>query len=394
MNKNICTFVIALGFVSTQITADECVDGSPQVIDNGASLPESLTYLPTCGASTCRLHFQNSGNFTQHDRALSGNFPVLSAVPEEELRETTRLILYCGFPRGGGSGNTFFQYDFATALDQPAPEPEPEPTPPTPPVGACVNGRPQLADGGASLPGSLTYIPTCGASSCRLHFQRAGNFTQHDRALSGNIAILGSVPEAELRETTQMILFCGLKGDGGSGNTFIPYDFADALNQPPQPAAVNLSASQAGVPLNGSVTLNWTSSGTNTCQASGAWSGNRPTNGSQVVGPIARDSTYTLTCSGDGGRTATSSSAVSVRTAKPTWTGPTENIDGSSANIVSYRVYYGPSSGNYTNSVDVENPAMMAQIPLRPGIYYFAITAISAEGFESDFSNEMVRTVQ
>lgn len=67
-----------------------------------------------------------------------------------------------------------------------------------------------------------------------------------------------------------------------------------------------------------------------------------------------------------------------------------------STNAVSgFRLYYGPSTGNYTNSVTV-GTVTNATIPSlsRGGTYYFAATALSTNaGIESDYSNEINYTI-
>jgi fibronectin type 3 domain-containing protein len=62
----------------------------------------------------------------------------------------------------------------------------------------------------------------------------------------------------------------------------------------------------------------------------------------------------------------------------------------SSTNVTSYRVYYGTSSGNYTNSVLVGMVMTNTVSGLASGVTdYFAITVIGADGQESAFSNEI-----
>src|SRR3954467_1311085 len=61
-----------------------------------------------------------------------------------------------------------------------------------------------------------------------------------------------------------------------------------------------------------------------------------------------------------------------------------------SPNVAGYNVYYGPSSGTYTNSVDVTD-SLAAQIGgLAVGkTYYFVVTAYNDAGLESAPSNEV-----
>jgi hypothetical protein len=64
-----------------------------------------------------------------------------------------------------------------------------------------------------------------------------------------------------------------------------------------------------------------------------------------------------------------------------------------STNVVAYKIYWGPSADVYTNTVSVGNVTNAFVFPLASGAtYYFAATAIDAQGFESIFSNEAIWT--
>ncbi|MFC1629670.1 hypothetical protein ACFL11_00360 [Patescibacteria group bacterium] len=52
---------------------------------------------------------------------------------------------------------------------------------------------------------------------------------------------------------------------------------------------------------NTSVNLSWTSANVTSCQASGNWSGARPTIGSESINNLTSSRSYTLTCTGQGG---------------------------------------------------------------------------------------------
>jgi hypothetical protein len=59
-------------------------------------------------------------------------------------------------------------------------------------------------------------------------------------------------------------------------------------------------------------------------------------------------------------------------------------------NVVAYSVYYGPSTGNYTNLVNAGNSTNVTISGLViGGTYYFVATAIDVAGLESDPSNEV-----
>jgi hypothetical protein len=79
----------------------------------------------------------------------------------------------------------------------------------------------------------------------------------------------------------------------------------DVSTTPPVPT-VTLSANPTSVQAGDSATLTWSTTGAASCVASGQWSGSRAVSGSQSVGPINVESTYTLTCTGSGGSAARS----------------------------------------------------------------------------------------
>jgi hypothetical protein len=68
------------------------------------------------------------------------------------------------------------------------------------------------------------------------------------------------------------------------------------------------------------------------------------------------------------------------------WTAPTENTDGSAlTDLAGYKVYYGTSASNLSESVKVANPGLTSYTisNLTPGKWYFAVTSISTGGVES-----------
>ena len=159
------------------------------------------------------------------------------------------------------------------------------------------------------------------------------------------------------------------------------------------PGTVQLTASPPGVSAGAQTTLNWSSTDMTSCTASGGWSGSRSTSGSASVGPIQADTTYSLSCTGQGGN-ALAMTTVSLRVARLTWQAPTQYTDGSPLTLAGYKVYYGPAPGNYTNTVPVSGgQSTQADIALQPGSWSFAVTALDAAGNESDKSNEGTRSV-
>jgi hypothetical protein len=114
-----------------------------------------------------------------------------------------------------------------------------------------------------------------------------------------------------------------------------------------------------------------------------------------------------LGCGGGGGGSSSSSSGNGSGTfssATLTWYPPRTNADGAPlTDLGGYKVYYGISCGNYTNMKFVETAyckdtggkteCTFIVEGLEPGTYYFAVTAYNSFGIESDFSNEVNKTV-
>jgi hypothetical protein len=88
--------------------------------------------------------------------------------------------------------------------------------------------------------------------------------------------------------------------------------------------------------------------------------------------------------------------AAALGSATLSWTPPTTNSDGSPlTNLAGYTVYWGPSQGNYPNSVTLNNPGLTSYVVenLVPGTYFFAMTARNSSGAESPHSNAASKTI-
>ena len=103
--------------------------------------------------------------------------------------------------------------------------------------------------------------------------------------------------------------------------------------------------------------------------------------------------------SGGGGSSDYSSgdnseSGTSINSATLTWDPPATSADGTPlTDLAGYTIYYGTSSLNYTVSIDVGNVTTYKIDNLSPGTYYFSVTAYDTAGNESDFSNEVSKTI-
>jgi hypothetical protein len=89
--------------------------------------------------------------------------------------------------------------------------------------------------------------------------------------------------------------------------------------------------------------------------------------------------------------------AVDANSVTLSWMPPTVNTDGSPLNnLAGYRVYWGTSQGNLSNSVTLPNPGIATYFvdELAPAQWYFAVTAYTTTGDESDYSNLFSKTIR
>jgi hypothetical protein len=100
--------------------------------------------------------------------------------------------------------------------------------------------------------------------------------------------------------------------------------------------------------------------------------------------------------SGCGGCGGGSSSGDSSRNSSVlTWDAPTTNDDGTPLiALAGYKIYYGTSPGHYSTVIDVGNLTRYKVKNLRPGTYYFAVTAYNIIGNESIYSNEVSKKIE
>ena len=110
-------------------------------------------------------------------------------------------------------------------------------------------------------------------------------------------------------------------------------------------------------------------------------------------------------CGGGGGGGSAAGAAISSIPDNPpppsqtgsitlTWDAPTTNSDDSPlTDLAGYIIYYGTSSGNYSNSVDVGNSTGTSISNLSLGLWCVAITAYDTSGNESVYSNEQCKTL-
>ena len=129
--------------------------------------------------------------------------------------------------------------------------------------------------------------------------------------------------------------------------------------------------------------------------ASGALSG-QPT-----LGNIGMYSSIQISVSDGQASASLSQFAISVDqvgtlSTTLSWTPPTQNEDGSTlTDLAGYKIYWGTTPGNYTNSVTVDNPGLTTYVVsnLSPGTYEFVATSVNDAGVESVYSNPATKVL-
>jgi hypothetical protein len=88
--------------------------------------------------------------------------------------------------------------------------------------------------------------------------------------------------------------------------------------------------------------------------------------------------------------------AIALGSATLSWTAPTQNEDGSDlTDLAGYKLYWGTTSGNYQDSVTIDNPSMTTYVVenLSPGTYEFVTTSYNELGVESRYSGAVTKVV-
>ncbi|MFZ3137393.1 MAG: fibronectin type III domain-containing protein, partial [Thermodesulfovibrionales bacterium] len=77
------------------------------------------------------------------------------------------------------------------------------------------------------------------------------------------------------------------------------------------------------------------------------------------------------------------------------WEAPTTNEDGTSlTDLAGYKIYYGTTTGNYTQNIDVGNVTTYTFSNLTNGsTYIFVATAYNTARIESSYSNEVSKSI-
>jgi len=321
------------------------MSASPSTVTNNGST--TLSWLST-DATTCLATGDWSGS-----KSVSGSQTISSLVADSTFN------LSCT-----GSGGTANYSVNVSVLD-------PEPT-------VTISASPSTVSSNGST--TLSWTST-DATSCNA----TGDW-------SGSKSVSGSQTISSLVADSTFNLSC--TGSGGTANYSVNVSVLD-----PEPT-VTISASPSTVSSNGSTTLSWTSTDATSCNATGDWSGSKSVSGSQTINSIIADSSFTLSCTGEGG-TVNRSVDVSVvvnntGTALLSWVPSTENTDESVlTDLAGYKIYYGTSPGNYSETITLDNPGLSSYLveSLPSATWYFVMSSYNASNIESSYSGEVSKVI-
>ncbi|MEJ2088952.1 MAG: hypothetical protein P8Y69_10885, partial [Gammaproteobacteria bacterium] len=287
--------------------------------------------------------------------AWSGNRSVNGSASTGALSTASTFTLTCSGAGGTASDSVSVQVT--------------DPLPDAPAVSLTVDNAAIDAGASTTLRWSATNATTCTASD----------------GWSGSRAVTGSQTVSP-SASTSYTLTC--TGDGGSDSATVTVTVNSTA------PTLSFTASDTVVDPGGSVTLNWSATDVTGCSASGGWSGARGASGSELVGPIDASTTFSLSCTGPGGNVIEMLTVSTVNAVPLSWVAPTENVDGSTlTDLAGYRIYWGTSSRTYTDMEELTDPqATSHTLSLVSGDYFVAMTALDAQGNESAYSNEVVKT--
>jgi hypothetical protein len=289
MNRRACRLLLARGasvaMAATLLAA--CEGDGLSSATGGAGTSSASAQRPTinlqlssatveAGESVTLMWNASNAQSCSASGGWSGSRPTSGTLSTAPLAATTSYTLNCTGSGGSASQSAEVQ------VTQPAPT--------------------------ISLSASPTTIGT-GASSTLTWSAKNAQSCTASGAWKGPVATSGTWLTDALSNNSQFVLSC--TGPGGSSSQSAIVTVTSAA------PAIKLSASPSTVAPGGSSTLTWSSVNATRCSASGAWSGNLASSGSQSSGPINTGSTFTLACTGLGG-TATQSVTVSLSGSAPT----------------------------------------------------------------------------
>lgn len=244
------------------------------------TLGVSSTSIAYNGAATFTWSSSNATSCTASN-AWSGSKDLAGEQTLSALTNTGTYALTCAGP-GGSTTQSITVTVAATSA---------------PTISLTSSSTTIVYNGSATLSWSTVNATSCTAGG----------------AWSGEKTTSGTQTLAALITSGTYTLSCS--GAGGSSSQSVTFTVQAAVSP-----TVTLTASPLSVAYSGSSTLSWSSSNATSCVASGAWSGNKATSGTQILSALTTSGTYTLSCSGAGGSNSQSVTLTVQAAVAPTVT--------------------------------------------------------------------------
>lgn len=272
------------------------VETAPPPAVPSVSLNASPISVPS-GAAATLTWTSNEATSCLASGAWSGVKATAGSETTGPLTASSTFSLSCS-----GVGGTASQS--VTVAVQSAPPPLPAPT-----VSLSADPTSVASGSAATLTWSSTNATSCTGSG----------------GWSGQKPLSGSETTGPLTASSVFSLSC--TGAGGTVTRTVTVN----VSAPPVPAPTLAFAANPGTVQSGSAaTLSWTATNAASCSASGAWSGSKPTTGSESTGALGLNASYSLTCTGAGGAVTKS---VTVIVNPPT--APAVSLTASPGNVAS-----------------------------------------------------------
>lgn len=157
---------------------------------------------------------------------------------------------------------------------------------------------------------------------------------------------------------------------------------AFSQTQPTVDLTISPETAVGSGPVN--ITLSWTSTDAIACRASGAWSGDKPANGTEVISNVtASKLTFHISC-----RAARGPFGI-------TWTAPTQRQDGTPGVAVSFNIHEATTAAGVPGSTPLTVPGNILSyvLWLPSGVHYVRVAGVDSDGVPGVLSNVVSKTV-
>ncbi len=310
--KNIIKKVLSVAFVVGLlfVSGGDALAYTPSYISSSAtnvtatSVTLNGTFNPNGLATTAWFEVQSQGQYGSQSIG-SGTSNVSYTYNLTGLTSSTTYSFRA--VAQNSTGTTFGVWQtFTTSTNTP---------PPTIPTATLTASPTSVTQGGSStITWTVSNADTCTASNGTSGW--AG-----PKSING-----GTFVASPINSTTQFTLYCSNNYGSVTKNVWV---YA-TVPPPPSNPTVDVTANPNFVNYGGSTTVTWSSTNANTCTASGnGWSGSKATSGSLTFNNLTSNTTYTLTCTGNGG-SASDTASVTVGSAPQA---PTVNISANPTNV-------------------------------------------------------------